>query len=465
MFNDTMRDEFDSFGKIQVPSDKYWGAQTQRSLQFFDIGVEKMPIQIIQALALVKKCAAAANHELGLISAQEASIISSVAQEIIDRKHDDHFPLSLWQTGSGTQSNMNVNEVIANICNHRLGHAMGGKKPIHPNDHVNKSQSSNDCFPTAMHIAIWQELSLSINAYYKLKEALLDKALSWQSIIKVGRTHMQDATPMTLGQEFGAFAYQVEQCINDMVHNAQHLLHIAQGGTAVGTGLNCPPNFDSLFAKHLSKELSANFQPSPNKFAGLAAHDELVRLSASLNTTAVALMKIANDVRLLGSGPRCGIGELILPENEPGSSIMPGKVNPTQCEAMTMACAAVIGNHVAVTIGGSNGHLQLNTFKPLIAYKVLQSIRLLKDCVNSFCNNCIRDLDIDNRRIDDYVSSSLMTATALNPHIGYDKAGQIAKKAHHEHTSLKQAALSLGYLDEEEFEKIVDPKKMIGPCL
>lgn len=457
------RIETDSFGEIKVENSKYWGAQTQRSLENFKIGTEKMPSSLIQALILLKKCAAITNRDLGKLSEELASSIITACDKLLTEDHYEHFPLVVWQTGSGTQTNMNVNEVIANIANEAHGKPRGSKTPIHPNDHVNMAQSSNDSFPTAMHIATAREAtSLLLPALEKLYKSLDKKAQDWDNIIKIGRTHWQDATPLTLGQEFSGYAMQVHNGIARVKSALERVYYLAQGGTAVGTGINCPKGFAEKFASNVASVTGLPFATAPNKFEALAANDAMVEFSGAMNVLAVSLMKIANDIRLLGSGPRCGIGELHLPENEPGSSIMPGKVNPTQCEAMTMVCAQVMGGHVAVTIAGASGHFELNVFKPVIIYNILQSIRLISDASISFVDHCIEGATANTKRIDESLRSSLMLVTALNPHIGYDRAAKIAKKAHHEDISLKEAAISLGELTAEEFDKFVIPEAMIG---
>lgn len=456
------RIEKDSFGEIEVEESRYFGAQTQRSLQNFKIGIEKMPIPLIHALATLKKCAAKTNLALGALKPEVATSIIVAADRILAGEFNDHFPLAVWQTGSGTQTNMNMNEVIANIANESLGQKKGTQNPVHPNDHVNMGQSSNDSFPTAMNIAtILETRDLLLPALKRLHNALDKKAKQWAHIVKIGRTHLQDATPVTLGQEFSGYAAQVDSAVQAIEHSMIKVYQLAQGGTAVGTGLNCKAGFAEMFASEVAKETGAPFVTAPNKFEALACNDSLVAFSGSLNMLAVSLMKIANDIRLLGSGPRCGFGELHLPENEPGSSIMPGKVNPTQCEAVTMVAAQAIGNHMTVTIAGSNGHFELNVFKPVIIYNVLQSIRLLGDCANSFVEHCIDGMEANEERIKDLMNRSLMLVTALNPHIGYDNAAKIAKKAHKEGLSLKEAAVSLGLLTADEFEEYVVPEKMI----
>jgi len=458
------RVETDSFGPIDVPSDKYWGAQTQRSLQNFKIGGETMPKPLIRAFAILKKCAALANTDLGILDAQLSSAIAQAADEVIDGTLDGNFPLVVWQTGSGTQTNMNVNEVISNRAIEILGGEMGSKKPVHPNDHVNMGQSSNDSFPTAMHIAAGEQVHHElIPSLEQLHDALNAKAKEFKDIVKIGRTHLQDATPVTLGQEFSGYAHQIQASIKRVKACLPHIMELAQGGTAVGTGINCKAGFDKLFAKKVAETTGLDFVTAPNKFEALATHDSLVELHGALNTIAVSLMKIANDVRLLGSGPRCGIGEISLPENEPGSSIMPGKVNPTQSEALTMVCAQVMGNHVAVSIGGSNGHFELNVFKPVIIYNVLQSARLLADASRSFTDNCVVGIVANEQRISKLLNESLMLVTALNPHIGYDNAAKIAKKAHHDGTSLLEAGKELGLLDEAKFKDWIKPADMVKP--
>jgi fumarate hydratase class II len=459
-----LRRESDTMGTLEVPADKYWGAQTQRSLRNFRIGGERMPAPLIRAFAILKKAAALANMRLGVLDEKLGKAIVVAADEVIDGKLADNFPLVVWQTGSGTQTNMNVNEVLANRAIELLGGTLGSKKPVHPNDHVNLSQSSNDSFPTAMHIAAVEELHHRLlPALRKLHVALLEKAKAFDAIIKIGRTHLQDATPLTLGQEFGAYARQIELGIERVKAALPRLHALAQGGTAVGTGLNAPKGFDAAFGEEATKITGIQFAPAPNKFEALASHDALVECSGALNVLAVSLNKIANDIRLLGSGPRSGLGELHLPENEPGSSIMPGKVNPTQAEAMTMVCAQVIGNHVTVTVAGAQGHLELNVFKPVIIYNLLQSIRLLADAAESFAENCIVGIEANRDRIAELLDQSLMLVTALNPHIGYDKAAAVAKKALKDGTTLKAAAVALGYLTPEEFDRWVRPEEMLGP--
>lgn len=462
--NTPVRTETDSFGPIDVDASKYWGAQTQRSLQNFKIGGETMPKPLIRAFGILKKCAAQANADLKALDTKLAAAIVQAADEVIDGTLDGNFPLVVWQTGSGTQTNMNVNEVISNRAIELMGGEKGSKKPVHPNDHVNMGQSSNDSFPTAMHIAAAEQVVHELIPGLQHLHAALDaKAKEFMGIVKIGRTHLQDATPVTLGQEFSGYAAQIAYGIERVKACMPRLVLLAQGGTAVGTGINCKKGFDVLFAKKVSETTGIDFVTAPNKFEALATHDALVELHGALNTLAVSLMKIANDIRLLGSGPRCGIGEISLPENEPGSSIMPGKVNPTQSEAMTMVCAQVMGNHVAVSIGGSNGHFELNVFKPVIIYNTLQSIRLIADACRSFTDNCVAGIEANTQRIEKLLNESLMLVTALNPHIGYDNAAKIAKKAHHEGTSLLEAGKALGLLDEEKFKSWINPADMVKP--
>ncbi|MFV3129616.1 class II fumarate hydratase [Niveispirillum sp. KHB5.9] len=459
-----VRIETDSFGPIEVPSDRYWGAQTQRSLHNFKIGGERMPPALIRGLGIVKKAAAKANVALGQLDAGIGDAIMRAADEVIDGTLIDHFPLVVWQTGSGTQTNMNANEVISNRAIEMLGGDMGSKKPVHPNDHVNRGQSSNDSFPTAMHIAAAERIHHDlIPALEQLHAALAAKAGEFDSIVKIGRTHLQDATPMTLGQEFGGYAQQVEYGIGRVKSVQPSLLRLAQGGTAVGTGLNTAKGFDVAFAAEVAAITDLPFITAPNKFEALAAHDSIVEASGALNTVAVSLMKIANDIRLLGSGPRSGIGEISLPENEPGSSIMPGKVNPTQSEAMTMVAAQVMGNHVTITHAGATGHFELNVFKPVLIYNLLQSIKLIADASRSFAENCVVGITANTDRIARLMGESLMLVTALNPHIGYDNAAKIAKKAHHEGTTLLEAGLALGLLTEAQFKEWVKPGDMVHP--
>ncbi len=458
------RIETDSFGPIEVEGGRYWGAQTERSRRNFRIGDESMPKPLIRALAMVKKAAALANLELGLLEARLGQAIAAAADEVIEGKLEAHFPLVVWQTGSGTQSNMNVNEVIANRASEMLGGALGAKHPIHPNDHVNLGQSSNDTFPTAMHIAAATEIAYRLNpALARLYQALKDKAEAFQDIIKIGRTHLQDATPLTLGQEFGGYAAQIDHGIERIKQSLYGLYALAQGGTAVGTGLNAHPRFADLFAAMIAEMTKLPFVSAENKFEALATHDAIVFAHGALDTLAVSMFKIASDIRLLGSGPRSGFGELILPENEPGSSIMPGKVNPTQCEAVTMVAAQVMGNQATISFAGSQGHFELNVFKPLVAYAMLQSIRLLTDVSDSFTDHCIIGLEPNRARIKEHMERSLMLVTALAPHIGYDKASEIAKAAHKRGTTLREEAVRSGHVTPEEFDRLVRPEDMIGP--
>ncbi|MDZ4322741.1 MAG: class II fumarate hydratase [Alphaproteobacteria bacterium] len=457
------REERDSFGPIAVPADKYWGAQTERSRQNFPIGTEVMPLPLIRSLGLQKKAAALVNMDLGELDPVIGKAIVAAAEEVAEGKLDDHFPLVVWQTGSGTQTNMNANEVIANRATEILGGKVGSKDLIHPNDHVNKSQSSNDTFPTIMHIVTAQIIhNHLLPALEMLEKALKNKETAFKSIIKIGRTHLQDATPITLGQEFSGYRTQVKMGIQRIKNTLPHLYELAQGGTAVGTGLNANLQFGQKFAQKVAELTKLPFVSAKNKFEALASEDTLVEVSGALNTIAVSLMKIANDIRLLGSGPRSGLGELILPSNEPGSSIMPGKVNPTQCEALTMIAAQVMGNNVTVSIAGSNGQLELNVFKPVIVYNVIQSLRLLSDGVRSFTERCVIGIVPNEARIKQSLQNSLMLVTALNPHIGYDKAAAIAKKAYEEHKTLLEAALELGYLTEDQYHQWVNPELMIG---
>ena len=458
------RSETDSIGTIEVPMDRYWGAQTQRSLQNFDIGEEKMPAPLVRALGIQKKAAALANMELKILDPKLGNAIVQAADEVIDGTLQHEFPLSVWQTGSGTQTNMNANEVISNRAIELLGGEIGSKKPVHPNDHVNMSQSSNDSFPTAMHIAAVEQAQHElIPALQQLHKALDKKAVEYKDIVKNGRTHLQDATPLTLGQEFSGYAAQIRNSIRRVENTLPAILELAQGGTAVGTGINAKVGFDKKFAAHVAKITGFPFVTAENKFEALASHDALVEHSGALNTLAVSLMKIANDIRLLASGPRSGIGEIVLPANEPGSTIMPGKVNPTQSEAKTMVCTQVMGNHMTVTIAGSNGHFELNVFKPVIIHNVLQSIRLLADAARSFESRCVSGIEPNLPRIKELMENSLMLVTALNPHIGYDNAAKIAKKANAENTSLKAAGVALGLLTAEQFDAWVNPLDMIKP--
>ena len=458
------RTETDTFGQIEVPADRYWGAQTERSLENFRIGGERMPKPIVRAFGIVKRAAAEANAEMGLLERKLADAIVKAAQEVIDGKLDEHFPLVVWQTGSGTQSNMNANEVIGNRAIEMLGGAMGSKKPVHPNDHVNMSQSSNDSFPTAMHIAAAETINHSlVPALTHLHSALDKKAMEFERIIKIGRTHTQDATPLTLGQEFSGYAAQVATGISRLKPALSELYLLAQGGTAVGTGLNAKKGFAETFAKKVANITALPFQTAPNKFEVMAAHDSYVFAQGALTSIATALFKIANDIRLLASGPRSGLGELSLPENEPGSSIMPGKVNPTQSEALTMVCCQVIGNGTTVAMAGSQGHFELNVYKPVMAYALLQSVRLLADAARSFTDNCVVGIKANEDRIAKLMEMSLMLVTALAPKIGYDKAAQVAKTAHKNGTTLKEEAVRLGFVSEKEFDELVRPEKMIGP--
>ena len=458
------RTEFDSLGKIKVPGDKYWGASTQRSNKYFDIGDFLVRPILIQSIGVIKKAAAIVNTKNKDLNKKISKYIIKAADEVIKGKLDDHFPLKVWQTGSGTQTNMNVNEVISNRAIELMGGKMGTKKPVHPNDHVNKSQSTNDVFPTAMHIAIAIKSKKKLLPSLKLLEKELGKKVNeFNKIVKLGRTHLQDATPLTLGQEFSGYHSQLKKCIERIEKALNEIYYLAQGGTAVGTGLNTRRNFDKKVVKEIKQITKLPFKPAKNKFAALAAHDAIVNFSGTMNTTAVCLMKIANDIRFLGSGPRAGYGELILPENEPGSSIMPGKVNPTQCEAVTMVCVKVIGNHNGITMAGSHGHFELNVFKPLIIHNILQSINIMADSSNGFAKYCIRGLKADKKRIKSLLDNSLMLVTALSPKIGYDNAAKVAKKAHKNGTTLKEEALKTGLINEKEFMQIVDPKKMVKP--
>src|SRR5437870_6568880 len=458
------RTETDSFGPIEVAADSYWGAQTERSRQNFRIGKDRMPMPVVHALGLVKLASAETNRELGLLDARRAGAIIRAAHEVIDGKLDDHFPLVVWQTGSGTQTNMNLNEVIANRANQMLGGELGAKKPVHPNDHVNMSQSSNDSFPTAMHIAAAGRIIADlIPALTELHHELRKKEKTFAKIVKIGRTHTQDATPLTLGQEFSGYAAQVESGIARLRVAVRDLYPLAQGGTAVGTGLNSKPKFARLFAKHVARITKLPFTSAINKFEALASNDTYVSVHGAINSTATGLFKIANDIRLLGSGPRSGLGELILPENEPGSSIMPGKVNPTQCEAMTMVCCQVFGNHALVTVAASQGHFELNVYKPVLAYCMMHSIQLLSDAARSFTEHCVVGIRADEKRIRDLMERSLMLVTALAPKIGYDNAAKVAKSAHARGTTWKEEAVRLGFVDAAEFERLVQPDKMTHP--
>ena len=459
----TVRHEKDSMGAIDVPADKLWGAQTQRSLEHFRISTEKMPVSLIQALALTKRAAAKVNQDLGLLAADKATAIINAADEVLAGKHPDEFPLAIWQTGSGTQSNMNMNEVLANRASELLGGVRGMERKVHPNDDVNKSQSSNDVFPTAMHvaavIAIREQLIPQLNV---LKSTLNEKAQAFRDIVKIGRTHLQDATPLTLGQEISGWVAMLEHNLQHIEYSLPHLAELALGGTAVGTGLNTHPEYAVRVAEELAAITGQPFITAPNKFEALATCDALVHTHGALKGLAASLMKIANDVRWLASGPRCGIGEISIPENEPGSSIMPGKVNPTQCEAMTMLCCQVLGNDVAVNLGGASGNFELNVYRPMVIHNVLQSIRLLADGMESFNEHCAVGIEPNRERISQLLNESLMLVTALNTHIGYDKAAEIAKKAHKEGLTLKASALALGYLTEAEFDAWVRPEAMVG---
>lgn len=457
------RKEKDSLGIVEVPADKYWGAQTQRSLQNFRIGKEKMPEEIIAAFAILKKAAAIINERMGVLNSEVSKPIIQACDEILTGKLDGNFPLVVWQTGSGTQSNMNLNEVIASRAHEILGGKLKDEvKKVHPNDHVNKSQSSNDTFPTAMHISAYKLIvEETIPSLKKLKESLHQKAVEYKDIVKIGRTHLMDATPLTLGQEFSGYVSQLEHGIRALESTLDHLSELALGGTAVGTGINAPKGFDKEVAEVIAKLTGHPFITAPNKFEALSAHDAIVETSGALKQVAISLMKIANDIRFLGSGPRCGLGELNLPANEPGSSIMPGKVNPTQSEALTMVAAQVIGNDAAISVGGMNGHFQLNVFKPVMIYNLLQSARLLADGANSFRVNCVEGIEPNLTQIEKHLKNSLMLVTALNPHIGYDNAATIAKKAHQENKTLKEAAIESGLLSETDFDRWVDPSRMI----
>ena len=459
-----MRTEQDSFGELDVPADRYWGAQTQRSIMNFPIGWERQPVTVVRALGVIKKACAMANRELGKLDGELADAIIQAAGEVAEGKLDDHFPLVVWQTGSGTQSNMNANEVIANRAIEILGGELGSKTPVHPNDHCNMGQSSNDTFPTAMHIATATAArDVLLPGLETLRAALEEKANAFEGTIKIGRTHTQDATPLTLGQEFSGYVHQVSMGIQRVNAALGHIHELAQGGTAVGTGLNTDKGWDTLVAARIAEVTGLPFVTAPNKFEALAAHDAMVEISGSLKTVAASLFKIANDIRLLGSGPRCGLGELILPENEPGSSIMPGKVNPTQCEALTQVCAQVMGNDTAVGFAGSQGHFELNVYKPMIAYNVLQSMQLLGDASCAFTDNLVKGLKADEARIDKLMRESLMLVTALAPEIGYDNATAVAKAAHKNGTTLREEAIGLGLVDGETFDRVVRPEQMIGP--
>ena len=458
------RIEFDSIGKIKVPGDKYWGASTERSKKYFNIGDFLVRPIVIHSIAVIKKAASIVNAKNKDLEPKISKYIIKAAEEVIKGKLDDHFPLKVWQTGSGTQTNMNVNEVIANRAIEMMGGKMGSKKPVHPNDHVNKSQSTNDVFPTAMHISIAIQTKEKLLPSLRLLEnELARKTKEFKSIVKIGRTHLQDATPLTLGQEFSGYQSQLKKCIIRIESALKEIYNLAQGGTAVGTGLNTRKNFDKKIIKEISKITKLPFKPASNKFAALAAHDEIVNFSGALNTTAVCLMKIANDIRFLGSGPRAGYGELILPSNEPGSSIMPGKVNPTQSEAVTMVCVKVIGNHNGITMAGSHGHFELNVFKPLIIHNILQSINIMSDSARAFGMYCVKGIKADKKRIKFLLDNSLMIVTALAPRIGYDRAAQIAKTAHKNGTTLKEEVLRTGLINEKDYENLMSPIKMTKP--
>ena len=460
-----IRKEFDSIGSINVPADKYWGASTQRSNKFFDIGKILVNISIIKSIAIIKRSAALVHYKEKQISKKITNSIIKASDEVINGKLDDNFPLKVWQTGSGTQTNMNVNEVIANRAIEIMNGKKGSKKPVHPNDHVNKSQSTNDVFPTAMHISVAQEtISKLLPSLKILQKELAKKSKEFKDIIKIGRTHLQDATPLSLGQEFSGYQVQLKKCIERIELALKEIYFLAQGGTAVGTGINSKKGFDKKIVKEIAKYTKIPFKPAINKFAELAAHDSIVNFSGTLNTCAVTLMKISNDIRFLGSGPRAGYGELTLPENEPGSSIMPGKVNPTQCEAVTMVCAKVIGNHAGITIAGSHGHFELNVFKPMIAHNVLQSIDLIADSTKNFSIYCVKGIKANKKKIKEHLDNSLMLVTALAPIIGYDNAARIAKTALKNGTTLKYETLKTGLIKEKDYEKIVDPRKMIYPA-
>ena len=458
------RKEFDSIGGIKVPNDKYWGASTQRSKKFFNIGKIFVPISIIRSIAIIKRSAAIVHQKDKLISPKIAKSIIKASNEVITGKMDQNFPLKVWQTGSGTQTNMNVNEVIANRAIEILKGKKGSKKPVHPNDHVNKSQSTNDVFPTAMHISVAKETINKLLPNLKLLESELNKkSREFKKIVKIGRTHLQDATPISLGQEFSGYHEQTKKSIDRIKYCLNDIFYLAQGGTAVGTGINSKKNFDKKIVSEIRKFCKIKFKPAPNKFSELAAHDAIVNFSGALNSCAVALMKISNDIRFLGSGPRAGYGELILPENEPGSSIMPGKINPTQCEAVTMVCAKVIGNHMGITIAGSHGHFELNVFKPLIAYNILQSIDILADSVKNFSIFCVKGIKANKKKIKEHLDNSLMLVTALAPKIGYDNAAKIAKEALKNGTKLKEEAIKSGLIKDNEYDSIINPEKMIRP--
>jgi fumarate hydratase class II len=459
-----LRKEFDSIGSINVPDDKYWGASTQRSNKFFNIGKILVNISIIKSIAIIKRSAALVHYKEKQINKRITNLIIKASDEVIKGKLDENFPLKVWQTGSGTQTNMNVNEVIANRAIEIMGGKKGSKNPVHPNDHVNKSQSTNDVFPTAMHISVAQETISKLLPNLKiLEKELAKKSKEFKNIIKIGRTHLQDATPLSLGQEFSGYQVQLKKCIERIELSLKEIYFLAQGGTAVGTGINSKKGFDQKIVKEIAKYTKIPFKPATNKFAELAAHDSIVNFSGTLNTCAVALMKISNDIRFLGSGPRAGYGELTLPENEPGSSIMPGKVNPTQCEAVTMVCAKVIGNHTGITVAGSHGHFELNVFKPMIAHNVLQSIDLIADSTKNFALYCVKGIKANKKRIKEHLDNSLMLVTALAPHIGYDNAARIAKTALKNGTTLRYETLKTSLIKEKDYDRIVNPRKMIYP--
>jgi fumarate hydratase, class II len=459
-----LRKEFDSIGVVNVPSDKYWGASTERSNKFFNIGKILVNISIIRSIAIIKRSAAIVHEKEKQIEKKISQSIIKASEEVIKGTLDENFPLKVWQTGSGTQTNMNVNEVIANRAIEIMKGKKGTKKPVHPNDHVNKSQSTNDVFPTAMHISVAQEtIKKLLPSLKSLEKELKKKSKEFNKIIKIGRTHLQDATPLSLGQEFSGYQVQLKKCIERIEYALKEIYYLAQGGTAVGTGINSRKGFDKKIIKEITKYTKIPFKPAQNKFAELAAHDSIVNFSGTLNTCAVTLMKISNDIRFLGSGPRAGYGELLLPANEPGSSIMPGKVNPTQCEAVTMVCAQVIGNHTGITLAGSHGHFELNVFKPMIAHNILQSIDIMADSTKNFAEYCIKGIKANKKRIKEHLDNSLMLVTALTPHIGYDRATKIAKAALKNHTTLKFEALKTGLIKEKDYDKIVDPQKMINP--
>jgi len=459
-----LRKEFDSIGSVNVPDDKYWGASTQRSNKFFNIGKILVNISIIKSIAIIKRSAAIVHFKEKQIEKKISNSIIKAAEEVIKGKLDENFPLKVWQTGSGTQTNMNVNEVIANRAIELMGGKKGSKKPVHPNDDVNKSQSTNDVFPTAMHISVAQETIYKLLPNLKiLEKELKKKSKEFQNIVKIGRTHLQDATPLSLGQEFSGYQVQLKKCIERIEYALKEIYYLAQGGTAVGTGINSKKGFDKKIVKEIAKYTKLPFKPAQNKFAELAAHDSIVNFSGTLNTCAVALMKISNDIRFLGSGPRAGYGELILPENEPGSSIMPGKVNPTQSEAVTMVCVKVIGNHNGITIAGSHGHFELNVFKPLIIHNILQSIEIMSDSAKTFGLYCVKGIKADKKRIKYLLDNSLMLVTALAPKIGYDKAAYIAKTAHKNGTTLKEEVIKAGLIKEKDYDKVMSPMKMTKP--